>query len=167
MIASCWLVNNLSCYIFSKNQTWSFSVERRNSPVFPMDLFFLNFFLSVCCWQYELLYVLFWYFSILISFNMLLHQVNVTEVDVSTKIELWQRNVSHDHSKLNVCIFDVYVCIYNITYIYIYIYILNNFIYFVFVKSCFIILVTDILIYYYRYVVILLNFILSFETVLF
>ena len=119
VIAFCWLANNLSCYIFSKNQTWSFSVARWNSLVFPVDLFFLNFFLSVCCCQCELLYVLFWYFSILISFNVLVHQVNVTEVDVSAEIELWQRSVSHDQSKLNICIFDVYVCIYNITYIYI------------------------------------------------
>ena len=89
---------------------------------------------SVCCCQYELLYVLFRYFSILISFNVLVHQVNVTEVDVSAEIELWQKSISHDRSKLNICIFDVYVYIYNITY-------------FVFVKSCFIILVTDILIY--------------------
>ena len=50
---------------------------------------------------------------------MLVHQVNVTEVDVSAEIDLWQRSVSHDQSKLNICIFDVYVCIYNITYIYI------------------------------------------------
>ena len=66
------------------------------------------FFLSVCCCQYELLYVLFWYFSILISFNVLVHQVNVTEVNVSVEIELWQRSISHDWSKLNICIFDVY-----------------------------------------------------------
>ena len=79
--------------------------------------------------------MLFRYFSILISFNVLVHQVNVTEVDVSAEIELWQRSISHDRSKLNICIFDVYVYIYNITY-------------FVFVKSCFIILVTDILIYW-------------------
>ena len=92
------------------------------------------FFTSVSCCQYELLYVLFRYFSILISFNVLVHQVNVTEVDVSAEIELWQRSISQDRSKLNICIFDVYVYMYNITY-------------FVFVKSYFIILVGDILIY--------------------
>ena len=69
----------------------------------------------------------------MISFNVLVHQVSVTEVDVSAEIELWQRSISHDPSKPNICIFDVYVYIYNITY-------------FVFVKSCFIILVTGILI---------------------
>ena len=111
------------------------------------------FFLSACCCQYELLYVLFRYFSILISFNVLVHPVNVTEVDVSAEIELWQKSVSHD------------IRLYTFVYIILLIYILNNIIYFV--KSCFIILVTDILIYYYRYVVILLNFMLSFETVLF
>ena len=65
---------------------------------------------------------------------MLVHQVNVTEVDVSAEIELWQRSISTDRSKLNICIFDVYVHTYNITY-------------FVFVKSCFVTLVKDILIY--------------------
>ena len=78
--------------------------------------------------------LLFRYFSIQISFNVLVHQVNVTEADISAKIELWQISISHDRSKLNLCIFDVYVYISNISY-------------FVFVKSCFIILVTDILIY--------------------
>ena len=86
---------------------------------------------------------------------MLVHPVNVTEVDVSAEIELWQKSVSHD------------IRLYTFVYIILLIYILNNIIYFVFVKSCFIILVADILIYYYRYVVILLNFMLSFETVLF
>ena len=65
---------------------------------------------------------------------MLAHQVNMMEVDVSAQTELWQRRISHDQSKLNIWIFDVYVYIYNITY-------------FVFVKFRFIILVTDILIY--------------------
>ena len=102
---------------------------------FPLIYFFWTFFSSLCYCQYELLYVLFWYFSILISFNVLVHQVNVTEVDVSAEIELWQRSISHDRSKLNIYIFDVYVYIYNITC-------------FVFVKSCFIILVTDIFIYW-------------------
>ena len=78
--------------------------------------------------------LLFRYFSIQISFNVLVHQVNVPEADISAKIELWQISISHDRSKLNICIFDVYVYISNISY-------------FVFVKSCFIILVTDILIY--------------------
>ena len=78
--------------------------------------------------------LLFRYFSIQISFNVLVHQVNVTEAYISAKIELWQISISHDRSKLNICIFDVYVYISNISY-------------FVFVKSCFIILVTDILIY--------------------
>ena len=55
------------------------------------------------------------------------------EVDVSAQTELWQRRISHDQSKLNIRIFDVYVYIY-ITY-------------FVFIKFRFIILVTDILIY--------------------
>ena len=102
---------------------------------FPLIYFFWTFFSSLCCCQYELLYVLFWYFSILISFNVLVHQVNVTEVDVFAEIELWQKGISHDRSKLNIYIFDVYVYIYNITC-------------FVFVKSCFIILVTDIFIYW-------------------
>ena len=56
------------------------------------------------------------------------------EVDVSAQTELRQRRISHDQSKLNIWIFDVYVYIYNITC-------------FVFVKFRFIILVTDILIY--------------------
>ena len=73
------------------------------------------------------------YFNTLISFNVLVHQVNVMEVDASTEIELWQRSISHDRSKLNICIFDVYVYIYILLF---------------FVKSCFIILVTDILIYW-------------------
>ena len=110
-------------------------------------------FSSVCCCQYELLYVLLRYFSTQISFNVLVHQVNVTEVDVSAELELWQRSISHDWSKLNICIFDVYIYIYHIT--------------------CF----CKILFYHfsygylnlleYRYVVILPNFMLSFETVLF
>ena len=62
-----------------------------------------------------------------------MHQVNVTEVEVSAEIWLWQRSISHDRSKLDICISDVYVYKYNT--------------YFVFVKFCFIILVEDILIY--------------------
>ena len=79
-------------------------------------------------------YVLFQYFSILISFEFVSTQVNVREMDVSDEIELWQRSISHGQSKLNICIFDVYVYMYNITY-------------FIFVKSCFIILLMDVLIY--------------------
>ena len=60
--------------------TWTtdilFRGTARNSVVFSADLFFLSFFSSVCCCQYELLYVLFRYFSILISFNVLVHQVS-------------------------------------------------------------------------------------------
>ena len=89
------------------NQTLPFSAEWQNSTVFSADLFFHNFFFpSVCCCHYEFLYVLFRYLSILISFNVLVHQVNVTEIDVSAKIELWQRSISHDRSKLNICNFQ-------------------------------------------------------------
>ena len=114
-----------------KNETRS-TVDFR--CFFLWFIFSERFFSSMCCCQCELLYVLFRYFSILVSFNMSVHQVNVTKVDVSAEIELWQRSISHDRSKLNICTFDVYVYLYNIAY-------------FVFVKSCFIILVTDILIY--------------------
>ena len=69
-----------------------------------------------------------------ISINALVHQANVTEVDISAEIELWQRSISPDRSKRSIFIFDVYLYIYNINY-------------FVFVRSCFIILVMDILIY--------------------
>ena len=64
--------------------------------IFSADLFFLNFFFWVSAVVIMNYYMLFWYFSILISFNVLLHQVNVTEVDVSAEIELWQRSVSQD-----------------------------------------------------------------------
>ena len=153
--------------VFSKAAAWDFGLlhflKHKHDP-FPskggIPLFFLRiyffwtFFSSVCCCQYELLYVLFWYFSILISFNVLVHKVNVTEVDVSVKIELWQRSISHDWSKLNICIFDVYIYIHNITFFFCKI-LFYHFSYgYLNLLEC-------------RYVVILLNFMLSFETVLF
>ena len=100
-------------------------------PFFSADLFFLNFFFRVSA-VVSMNYYMF-YFNI--SAFWLVHQVYVREVDISAEIELWQRSISHGRSKLNICIFNVYVYIYNTTY-------------FVFVKSCFISLVTDILIYY-------------------
>ena len=88
----------------------------RISLYFLLIYFFWTFFSSVCCCQYELLCVLFRYSRILISFNVLVYQVNMTKVDVSVEIELWRRSISHDRSKLNTCNFHVYVHIYNITY---------------------------------------------------
>ena len=88
------------------NQTLSFSAKWQNSTVFSTDLFFHNFFSRVSAVFSMNSYVLFRYLSILISFNVLVHQVNVTEIDVSAKIELWQRSISHDRSKLNICIFQ-------------------------------------------------------------
>ena len=76
-------------------------------------------------------------------------------MDVSDEIELWQRSISHGQSKLNICIFDVYVYMYNITY-------------FIFCKILFYHIAYGCLnLLEYRYVGILLNFMLSFEAVLF
>ena len=88
------------------NQALSFSAKWQNSTVFSADLFFHNFFFRVSAVFSMNSYVLFRYLSILISFNVLVHQVNVTEIHVSAKIELWQRSISHDRSKLNICIFQ-------------------------------------------------------------
>ena len=54
---------------------------------FSVFYFFKFFFSSFCHIQYALLNVLFPVFSFLNSFNVLVQQVNVTEVEVSVEIE--------------------------------------------------------------------------------
>ena len=67
------------------------------NAVFPsvFIVIFFFFFSSFCRIQYALLNVLFQFFSFLNSFKCFSTQVNVTEVEVSVRMEQKQRRISH------------------------------------------------------------------------
>ena len=76
-------------------------VFKNISVVFSFCFYFFDLvFSSFCRIQYALLNVLFWFSAFRIVLNVLVQQVNVTEVEVSVKIEQQQRIISHDRASL-------------------------------------------------------------------
>ena len=68
------------------------------NAIFPflfLSFFFFFFFSSFCRIQYALLNVLFQFFIFLNSFKCFSTQVNMTEVEVSVRMEQKQRSISH------------------------------------------------------------------------